>query len=80
MEKNDSGSPLRAGKYVAIKNKSYFYPVEAQGRCIRTFLDIVQEVFQKPEKSPVGQGKKQNLTHKEKESMKKLSENCDIVI
>lgn len=85
MEKEEI-PPERSGKFIEIKNKSTFYPIEAQGHFVRTFLECVQEDFKGIDKKKKGKNRmidqttKANLSKGEKLALKSLRENTEIVI
>lgn len=72
--------PMRPGKFKEVKCKSKFYPTEAQGHHLRTFLDTVQEEFRSLDQKNDSIFTKWNLSKGEIKALKTLKENSNIVI
>lgn len=84
IEKEET-PPERSGKFIEIRKKSTFHPVEAQGHFVRTVLECVPEDFKSLDRNNYKKRKNNqtnrfNLSKEEKLALKSLRENMEIVI
>lgn len=68
----ESNQQLRQGKYINIKGKSTFYPVESQGHLLKTFPESVQEDFREIGAIKDSKHMKKNLTREEERALKNV--------